>query len=68
MIGAAVAVNKVANGGLSALLTASSSLPSVVSAISSRRVVPPVEMMALIAFAGGASRSITLSVLFPSPA
>ena len=39
-------------GGFSALLAASSSLPSVVKAISSTRVVPPVLMVCLIALGG----------------
>jgi len=62
------AMNSVANGGSSALFAASSNLPSVVNAISSTRVVPPVEIVCLMADALGALRSITLSVLSPSPA
>ena len=62
------AENSVANGGSSALFAASSNSPSPVSAISSTRVVPPVLMICLMAFAVGALRSITLSVLLPSPA
>ena len=45
------ALKSVPKGGSSALLAASSSLPSVVKAISSTRVVPPVEMVCLIALA-----------------
>jgi hypothetical protein len=62
------AVNRVANGGSSALLAASSSLPFELNAISSTRVCPPVGITCLSAAAGGASRSNTLRVLSPSPA
>src|SRR5579872_4095307 len=59
------ALNKVAKGGSSALLAVSSKVPSVVSAISSTRVVPPVERSPVIL---PRVRSITLRVLLPSPA
>ena len=61
------ALNNVAKGGSSALLAPSRSVPSVVRAISSRRVVPPVDITCFVAMAGGASRSMTCSVLLPSP-
>lgn len=61
------ALKRVPNGGSSALLAASSRRPSVVKAISSTRVVPPVGMLCFSALAVGASRSNTLRVLFPSP-
>ena len=61
------AVKSVAKGGSSALFAASSNVPSVVNAISSTRVVPPVLIVCLIVDVV-AQRSITLSVLSPSPA
>ena len=70
LVGASpLARNSVPKGGSSALLAAISSLPSVVNAISSTRVVPPVEMLCLIGlFDDDGLRSMTLSVLSPSPA
>jgi len=62
--GVAIRANKVAKGGSSALFAARSNLPSVVNAISSTRVVPPVEIDCLIV---DVLRSMTLSVLSPSP-
>ena len=66
-----LAANRVANGGSSALLAARSKPPSVVTAISSTRVVPPVAMDCLMNGSTAepvACRSITLRVLLPSPA
>ena len=49
------AAKSVANGGSSALLAAISSLPSIVRAISSARVDPPVLRICLVAVALGES-------------
>ena len=62
----------VPKGGSSALLAASSSLPSDVKAISSTRVVPPVEMLCLIGLVVGGieinhlERAVTIAGIEPA--
>src|SRR3984893_5735885 len=62
------ALNSVPNGGSSALLAPNNSVPAGFNAISSNRVVPPVETDCTMPFGGKRLISITLSVLLPSPA